>query len=176
MQCQQTSPIVKDVAELEDDILCFLPTVSDLEVFRCELDLLDLNTQQPLPEAFRTALLQWPQLQIVVRPCMVDGHSIWPKAVVFRPTCVGSFLCCTLVLARRRDNGHSTCRNCGLAELSATANCQASTLGHKSGGRDFPGVPCAARGGRSGCVQYCENTVATRPFRSRSLSQSYSHL
>ena len=67
----------EDVAELEDDILCFLPTVSDLDVFGCELDLLDLHTQQPLPEAFRTVLLQRPQLQIVVRPCMVDGHSIW---------------------------------------------------------------------------------------------------
>ena len=67
----------EDVAELEDDILCFLPTVSSLDVFGCELDLLDLHTQQPLPEAFRTVLLQRPQLQIVVRPCMVDGHSIW---------------------------------------------------------------------------------------------------
>ena len=84
----------EDVAELEDDILCFLPTVSDLDVFGCELDLLDLHTQQPLPEAFRTVLLQRPQLQIVVRPCMVDGHSIWqfqedgresyPKAVRVR--------------------------------------------------------------------------------------------
>ena len=67
----------EDVAELEDDILCFLPTVSDLEVFGCELELLDLREQQPLPEAFRTVLLQRPQLQIVVRPCMVEGHSIW---------------------------------------------------------------------------------------------------
>ena len=67
----------EDVAELEDDILCFLPTVSDLDVFGCELELLSLHTQQPLPEAFRTVLLQRPQLQIVVRPCMVDGHSIW---------------------------------------------------------------------------------------------------
>ena len=60
----------EDVAELEDNILCFLPTVSDLEVFGCELELLNLHTQQPLPEAFRTVLLQRPQLQIVVRPCM----------------------------------------------------------------------------------------------------------
>ena len=37
----------EDVAELEDDILCFLPTVSDLDVFGCELDLLNLHTQQP---------------------------------------------------------------------------------------------------------------------------------
>ena len=54
----------EDVAELEDDILCFLPTVSSLDVFSCELDLLDLHTQQLLPEAFRTVLLQRPQLQI----------------------------------------------------------------------------------------------------------------
>ena len=67
----------EDVAELEDYILCFLPTVSDLEVFGCELELLDLREQQPLSEAFRTVLLQRPQLQIVVRPCMVERHSIW---------------------------------------------------------------------------------------------------
>ena len=30
-----------------------------------------------LSEAFRTVLLQRPQLQIVVRPCMVEWHSIW---------------------------------------------------------------------------------------------------
>ena len=85
----------EDVAELEDDIFCFLPTVSDLDVFGCELELLNLHTQQPLPEAFRTVLLQRTQLQIVVRPCMVDGHSIWqfqddgkesyPKAVRVPP-------------------------------------------------------------------------------------------
>ena len=65
------------MAQLEDDILCFLPTASDLDVFGCELDLLDLHTQRLLPEAFHTVLLQRPKLQIVVRPCMVDGHSIW---------------------------------------------------------------------------------------------------
>ena len=67
----------EDMAELEDDILCFLPTASDLDVFGYELDLLDPHTRQPLPEAFHTVLLQRPQLQIVVRPCVVDGHSIW---------------------------------------------------------------------------------------------------
>ena len=90
----------EDVAELEDDILCFLPTVSDLEVFGCELELLDLHTQQPLTEAFRTVLLQRPQLQIVVRLCMVDRHSIWqfqedgkesyPKAVRVRQPAWGN--------------------------------------------------------------------------------------
>ena len=111
----------EDVAELEDDILCFLPTVSDLDVFGCELDLLDLHTQQPLPEAFRTVLLQRPQLQIVVRPCMVDGHSIWqfqedgqescrytrPGQPV-RRNCGQSLLCCTRAPTRRSGNGHST--------------------------------------------------------------------
>ena len=41
----------EDVAELEDDILCFLPTASDLDVFGCELDLLDPHTRQPLSES-----------------------------------------------------------------------------------------------------------------------------
>ena len=52
-------------------------TVSDSEVFGCELELLDLREQQPLSEAFRTVLLQRPQLQLAVRLCMVQGHSIW---------------------------------------------------------------------------------------------------
>ena len=113
----------EDVAELEDDILCFLPTVSDLEVFGCELELLDLREQQPLSEAFRTLLLQRPQLQIVVRPCMVEGHSIWQFQ------------------ADGKESYPKAVR-----------------------------VPANPRG------KICENTVATRPFRSRSLSQSYSHL
>ena len=37
----------EDVAELEDDILCFLPTVSDLDVFGCELDLLTCTRSNP---------------------------------------------------------------------------------------------------------------------------------
>ena len=67
----------EDIAQLEDDILCFLPTVSDIDVFGCEIDFIELDTQLPLPEAFHTALLQQKKLQIVVRPCMVEGHSIW---------------------------------------------------------------------------------------------------
>ena len=155
----------EDVAELEDDILCFLPTVSDLDVFGCELELLNRQNQQPLPEAFRTVLLQRPQLQIVVRPCMVDGHSIWqfqddgkesyPKAVRVPPNPRGAvadrgILCCTFAPACRSDNWHSTCRSCGLAGVSATTNCQTPALGHKSGRRGFPRVLCAARGRRPG--------------------------
>ena len=39
--------------------------------------ILDFATQLPLPAAFHTALMQQRKLQIVVRPCMVEGHSIW---------------------------------------------------------------------------------------------------
>ena len=67
----------EDMMQLEDDILCFLPTVSDIDVFGCEVDLIDFTTRLPLPAAFHTALMQQRKLQIVVRPCMVEGHSIW---------------------------------------------------------------------------------------------------
>ena len=67
----------EDMMQLEDDILCFLPTVSDIDVFGCEVDLIDFATQLPLPAPFHTALMQQRKLQIVVRPYMVEGHSIW---------------------------------------------------------------------------------------------------
>ena len=77
----------EDMMQLEDDILCFLPTVSDIDVFGCEVDLIDFATQLPLPAAFHTALMQQRKLQIVVRPCMVEGHSIWQfKKVIKRTT------------------------------------------------------------------------------------------
>ena len=75
-----------------------------------------------------------------------------------RGNCRQSILCCTLAPARRSGNWHSTCRNCGLADVSATTNCQASTLG-KSGGRDFPkSAVCCERWplrGVSNTVQGC---------------------
>ena len=74
---QANSTHYEDIAQLEDDILCFLPTVSDIDVFGCEVDLIELDTQLPLSEAFHTTLLQHKKLQIIVRPCMVEGHSIW---------------------------------------------------------------------------------------------------
>ena len=68
----------EDVAELEDDILCFLPTVSDLDVFGCELDLLDLHTQQPLPEAETLHLAvpgrRWGKLP---QSCACPGQPAW---------------------------------------------------------------------------------------------------
>ena len=147
----------EDVAELEDDILCFLPTVSDLEVFGCELELLDLREQQPLSEAFRAVLLQRPQLQIVVRPCRGAFHLAFPgrrqrrlpqssscPGQPARGNCRQSILRCTFDPARRSGNWHPTYRNCGLAELPATTDCQASIFGRKSGGRVLHGVLCAA--------------------------------
>ena len=65
------------ITQLEDDILSFLPTVSDIDVFGCEVDLIELDTQLPLSEACHTALLQQKKLQIIVRPCLEEGHSIW---------------------------------------------------------------------------------------------------
>ena len=67
----------EDLTQLEDDILSFLPTVSDIDVFGCEVDLIELDTQSPLSEAFHTVLLQQKKLQIIVRPCVEEGHSIW---------------------------------------------------------------------------------------------------
>ena len=46
-------PLWRPWNPLHFDILCFLPTVSELDVFGCELELLNLQNQQPLPEAFR---------------------------------------------------------------------------------------------------------------------------
>ena len=67
----------EDITQLEDDILCFLPTVPTLDVFGCEVDLIELDAQLPLLDTFHTVLLQQRKLQIIVRPCMEEGHSIW---------------------------------------------------------------------------------------------------
>ena len=34
----------EDLSQLEDDIVSFLPTVSDIEVFGCEIDLIEPDT------------------------------------------------------------------------------------------------------------------------------------
>ena len=67
----------EDLAQLEDDIVSFLPTVSDIGVFGSEADLFEPDTQLPLSEDFHTALLQRNKLQIIIRPCMEEGHSVW---------------------------------------------------------------------------------------------------
>ena len=66
-----------DLTQLEDDILSFLPTVSDIEVIGCEVDLIEPDTQLPLSDDFHTTLLRQNKLQIIVRPCREEGHSIW---------------------------------------------------------------------------------------------------
>ena len=131
----------EDVAELEDDILCFLPTVSDLDVFSCELELLDLREQQPLSEAFRTVAngsssLHGGRTFHLAVPGRRQGKLPQSSSCPGQPArgnCRQSVPCCTFDPARRSGNWHPTCRNCGLAELPATADCQASTFGHESG-------------------------------------------
>ena len=79
----------EDMMQLEDDILCFLPTVSDIDVFGCEVDLIDFATQLPLP-AFHTALMQKRKLQIVVhgrRPPNLAIPKVW-KMELFK--CLGA--------------------------------------------------------------------------------------
>ena len=65
----------EDLTQLEDDIVSFLPTVSDIEVFGCEVDLLEPDTRLPLSEDFHTTLLQQNKLQIIIRPCMEEGQQ-----------------------------------------------------------------------------------------------------
>ena len=67
----------EDLSQLEEDIVSFLPTVSDLEVFGCELDLVVSDTQLPLQDPMHSMLKEHSRLQVVVRPCMEDGHSVW---------------------------------------------------------------------------------------------------
>ena len=152
----------EDITQLEDDILCFLPTVSDMDVFGCEVDLIELDTQLPLPEAFHTALLHKRKLQIVVRPCMVEGHSIWqfqaddresyPKAirVPVNPRREiadrSSLLCSTYAPTCGNCCRHTACRLCGLAGLSAAADRQAPPLSPKLGRWSFPRLLCPSGG------------------------------
>ena len=67
----------EDLSQLEDDIVSFLPTVSDIEVFGCEIDLIEPDTQLPLGDSFRSTLRQQNRLHVIVRPCMEEGHTIW---------------------------------------------------------------------------------------------------
>ena len=46
----------EDLSQLEEDIASFLPTVSDLEVFGCELDLIEPDTQLRLQDPIHSTL------------------------------------------------------------------------------------------------------------------------
>ena len=76
-ECSMPANLTHYEDQLEDDIVNFLPTVSDIEVFGCEVDLLEPDTRLPLSEDFHIALLQQNKLQIIIRPCMEEGHFIW---------------------------------------------------------------------------------------------------
>lgn len=67
----------EELAQLEDDVVCFLPTVSDVEVFGCEVDLIVPDTQLPLRNPIHSTLKKHNRLQVIVRPCLEDGHTIW---------------------------------------------------------------------------------------------------
>ena len=130
----------EDLSQLEDDIVSFLPTVSDIEVFGCEVDLFAPDTQLPLSEDFHTTLLQQNRLQIVVRPCTEEGHSIWqfqesdreryPKAVRVptnprKEIADRAFYAAPMCSCGERDQARWVRRS---ARLPTTANCQTPTF------------------------------------------------
>ena len=63
----------EDLSQLEDDVVSFLPTVSDIEVFGCEVDLIMPDTKLPLRDPIHSTLKKQNRLQVVVRPCMEEG-------------------------------------------------------------------------------------------------------
>ena len=67
----------EELSQLEDDVVSFLPTVSDIEVFGCEVDLIVPDTQLPLRDPFHSTLKKQNRLQVIVRPCMEEGQSVW---------------------------------------------------------------------------------------------------
>ena len=67
----------EDLLQSEEDIVSFLPTASDLEVFGCELDLIVSDTQLPLQHPMHSTLKKHSRLQVIVRPCMEEGHTDW---------------------------------------------------------------------------------------------------
>ena len=99
----------EDITQLEDDILGFLPTVSDIDVFGCEVDLLELDTQLPLSEAFHTVLLQQKKLQTSPasngkREASGRGDSTGPQI----STDVDGFRRLFMVSAHGHQSGHQT--------------------------------------------------------------------
>ena len=126
---------------------------------------LDLRKQQPLSEAFRTVLLQRPQLQIVVPPCMVEGHSIWQfqadgKESYPRGNCRQSILRCTFDPARRSGNWHPTY---GIAAWQSCQQLQivklpSSVISLAEG--TFMGCCVLREAAAPGCVQYSQRVFA----------------
>ena len=66
----------EDLSQLEDDVVGFLPTVSDVEVFGCEVDLVMPDTKMSLRDPIHSTLLTQNRFQVIVRPCLEEGHSV----------------------------------------------------------------------------------------------------
>ena len=47
------------------------------EVFGCEVDLIMPDTKLPLRDPIHSTLKKQNRLQVIVRPCMEEGHSVW---------------------------------------------------------------------------------------------------
>ena len=77
----------ENLAQLEEDILSFLPTVSDIDVFGCQVDLVELEDQLPLDDAFQAVLLQHKRIQVIIRSCLEVCHSIWQTQESNIPSC-----------------------------------------------------------------------------------------
>ena len=68
----------EDLTQLEDDILSFLPTVSDIDVFGCEVDLIELDTLvRSLPHAanYSSALRDSPHPKKLLQGTWESCHS-----------------------------------------------------------------------------------------------------
>ena len=63
--------------QLEDDVVNFLPSVADIDIFGREVDLIRLDTQQPLRDPIQETLRKHNKFQVVVRPCIEVGRNIW---------------------------------------------------------------------------------------------------
>ena len=67
----------EDFEQLEDDVVNFLPSVANIDVFGCEIDLIRPDTRLPLRDPIQATLRRLDKFQVVVKPCIEVGHNIW---------------------------------------------------------------------------------------------------
>ena len=60
----------EDFEQLEDDVVNFLPSVANIEVFGCEIDLIRPDTRLPLRDPIQATLRKHNRFQVVVKPCI----------------------------------------------------------------------------------------------------------
>ena len=118
------------LAQLEDDVVNFLPSVTNLDVFGCEVDLVRLDTQQPLRDPIQDTLRKHSRFQVIVRPCVEahtwhfhnDNRRGYPKAVRVPVNDLGAmpdsafYAAPTIRHVEEAQGLHN--RSCGMAELS----------------------------------------------------------